>query len=70
MKKTAVQKLIDYLEQTYIFVDGGQTRQEFKKALEEEMEQIETAFIDGDDGRNNKTDFYAKQYYSQTFKND
>ena len=68
MKKTAVQKIIEHLEETYVLTE--ETKYEFKKALNKEREQIETAFIDGDDGRNNKTDFYAKQYYSQTFKND
>lgn len=67
MKKTAVQNLIDYLEKTYIFVEGGQTRQEFKKALEEEEDNLVKAFDEGSFS-NERTNGHG--YYSQTFKND
>lgn len=68
MQKTAVQNLIDYLGKTYIFVDNGQTRQEFKKALQEKRENIETAFNEGFEQDN--WGKLGKEYYSQTFKND
>lgn len=70
MKKTAVQKLIDYLEKTYIFMEGGKTVEQFKKALEEEQEQIETAFKAGTIRGEGDIPFNCEQYYSQTFKND
>lgn len=43
--KTAMQKLIDYMEENYHLTEDS--RYEFKKALKEEIEQIKTAIIAG-----------------------
>lgn len=63
--KTAVQKLIDHLKETYILTE--ETRCEFKKALEQEYDNIIDAF---NEGVSSEKYIDGHQYYSQTFKND
>lgn len=77
MKKTAVQNLIDYLEETYVFNGQGQTKKEFKKALKEEHDQTENAFDAGYEERyqqevNSEKPFFqnGRDYVNKTFKND
>ena len=45
--KTAMHKLIDYMEENYHLTE--ESRYQFIKALEEEAEQIKTAFVAGDE---------------------
>ena len=46
-KQTAVQKLIEHLEETYHLTE--ETRNEFNQALQMEREQIEEAYKQGDE---------------------
>lgn len=71
-KQTAVQKLIEHLEESYHLTE--ETRNEFTQALQIERVQIEEAYnkgcIDfhncgGNDGQLNKT---SQNYYTQAFK--
>lgn len=64
-QKTAMQKLIDYMEENYHLTE--ESRYEFKKALEEEIEQIKTAFVAGSERGTKDIPFNCEQYYSQTF---
>jgi hypothetical protein len=62
--KTAVQTLIDYMEENYHLTE--ESRLEFKKALEMEKEQIINA-VDGFPLENRN--FHGIDYYEKTFKN-
>lgn len=64
-QKTAMQKLIDYMEENYHLTE--ESRYEFKKALEEEIEQIKTAFVAGDERGTNDIPFNAEQYFLQVY---
>lgn len=64
-QKTAMQKLIDYMEENYHLTE--ESRYEFKKALEEEIEQIKTAFVAGDQRGTNDIPFNAEQYFLQVY---
>ena len=64
-QKTAMQKLIDYMEENYHLTE--ESRYEFKKALEEEIEQIKTAFVAGDERGTNDIPFNAEQYLLQVY---
>ncbi len=64
-QKTAMQKLIDYMEENYHLTE--ESRSEFKKALEEEIEQIKTAFVAGDERGTNDIPFNAEQYFLQVY---
>ena len=63
-KQTAVQKLIEHLEETYHLTE--ETRNEFNQALQMEREQIEEAYkaaLPLDDN----PDYMSNKYYTQTF---
>lgn len=64
-QKTAMQKLIDHMEENYHLTE--ESRYEFKKALEEEIEQIKTAFVAGDERGTNDIPFNAEQYLLQVY---
>ena len=64
-QKTAMQKLIDYMEENYHLTE--ESRYEFKKRLEEEIEQIKTAFVAGDERGTNDIPFNAEQYFLQVY---
>lgn len=64
-QKTAMQKLIDYMEENYHLTE--ESRYEFKKAIEEEAEQIKTAFVAGDERGKNDIPFNAEQYFLQVY---
>ena len=77
-KHTAVQKLIEHLEETYHLTE--ETRNEFNQALQMEREQIEEAYKQGDEDGYHSTEsmadyeiegrsnYLASNYYTQTFK--
>jgi hypothetical protein len=59
--KTAVQKLIDYMEKNYHLTK--ESRLEFKKALQEEKEQIINAYYEGtSEGFDNSVQYYNFTY--------
>ena len=58
-------KLIDYMEENYHLTE--ESRYEFKKALIEEREQIETAFVAGDERGTNNIPFNSEQYFLQEY---
>ena len=64
-QKTAMQKLIDYMEENYHLTE--ESRYEFKKALEEEIEQIKTSFVAGDERGTKDIPFNAEQYFLQVY---
>lgn len=64
-QKTAMQKLVEYMEENYHLTE--ESRDEFKKALEEEIEQIKTAFVAGDERGTNDIPFNAEQYFLQVY---
>jgi len=77
--KTAVQVIIDFINENKVFKMSNQILvKSFDDLLTEvsllEKKQIETAFLNGIEcGVNNEyafEDLHAKNYYSQTFKND
>jgi hypothetical protein len=45
MQKTATQKLIDYIQENYHLTE--EIRLEFKRALEDEIEQLKSAYNQG-----------------------
>jgi hypothetical protein len=63
--KTAMHKLIDYMEENYHLTE--ESRYQFIKALEEEAEQIKTAFVAGDERGTNNIPFNAEQYFLQEY---
>lgn len=63
MNKTAIQNLIDYIEENYHLTE--ESRLEFKKALEMEKQQIVNA-VDGFPLENRNLD--GEEYYNKTFK--
>ena len=71
---TAVQQLIDYMEENYHLTE--ESKNQFKVALETEKQQIidawKNGYIDGlKDGVSDEVDdSTAEQYYSQTYKQD
>ena len=65
MNKTAMQKLIDYMEENYHLTE--ESRLEFKKALKEEKQQILDAWQYGMKSDNGHFGT-AKEYYEQNFK--
>ena len=66
MKKTALQKLIEYMEENYHLTE--ESRLEFKKALKEEKQQILDAWVDGNDNEPKEvTNDFAEKYYNKTF---
>ena len=67
MKTTAVQKMIDYIEERFHLAEEEMTK--FKDLLEEEREQIYEAFVAGDNRGIGDIPFNCEQYYSQTYKN-
>jgi regulator of PEP synthase PpsR (kinase-PPPase family) len=62
--KTAVQKLIDYMEENYHLTE--ESRLEFKKALEEEKQQIMDAWQYGMKSDNGHFGT-AEDYYNSTY---
>ena len=64
-QKTAMRKLIYYMEENYHLTE--ESRYEFKKALEEEIEQIKTAFVAGDERGTSEIPFNAEQYFLQVY---
>jgi hypothetical protein len=63
MNKTALQNLIDYIEENYHLTE--ESRLEFKKALKEEKQQIVNA-VDGFPLENRNLD--GEEYYNKTYK--
>ena len=53
------------MEENYHLTE--ESRYEFKKALEEEIEQIKTAFVAGDERGTNDIPFNAEQYFLQVY---
>lgn len=62
MNKTALQNLINYIEENYHLTE--ESRLEFKKALKEEKQQIVNA-VDGFPLENRNLD--GEEYYNKTF---
>lgn len=62
--KTALQEFIDNVIPMHI-IELDMIKQEIKKALEKEKEQIENAYMDGN---HIKDEFYnPKEYYNQIY---
>lgn len=64
-KQTAVAYLIEQLLPKTLSVEQFYVTQE---ALKKERQQIEEAFVSGDERGANSIPFNAEQYYTQTFK--
>jgi hypothetical protein len=65
MNKTAMQKLIDYMEENYHLTE--ESRSEFKKALEMERMQIINTYIDASPRLEDVTKEAAEDYYDKTY---
>jgi hypothetical protein len=63
--KTAVQTLIDYMEENYHLTE--ESRLEFKKALELERMQIISTYIDASPRLEDITKGAAEDYYDRTY---
>jgi hypothetical protein len=63
--KTAVQKLIDYMEENYHLTE--ESRLEFKKALELERMQIISTYIDASPRLEDITKGAAENYYDRAY---
>lgn len=64
-KQTAVQWLIENMPEDYRLALPYEL---VEQAIQMEREQIEEAFVAGDERGTNDIPFNAEQYYTQTFK--
>ena len=72
MSKTAMQELIEFIDDKFIVSNSPQISSIYHKAqelLEKEKEQIMDSYLQGsfDDGPNITN---SEQYYNQTYKNE